>query len=489
MSGRPADAKPPSTGERVPRERSHERLGFKGAKRVPQIDVDVCVVGAGYAGLTAARRLVAAGRTAVVLEARDRVGGRVWTQRTPDGIPFDVGGTWIGPGHDAAYALAREMGVGTYRTWTRGDHVFVTARGVRRYRGIVPPINPIALAGLALGMAKLNAMARRVPLDQPWTAPRAANWDARTIGDWVGSAFRVPGKEARVLLGAAMRGLFTSDPSEVSLLHALYLIRSAGRLERLLSVEGGYQQDQLEGGAQEMANRMAADLGEAIHTGCPVRDIVLDASRVHVHGGDILVRARRALVTLPPALAASLRYDPKLPAERALFLQRMPSGSVVKIALIYDEPFWRSDGLCGESVALHSPIETTLDASPGTGRPGVLAAFSFGPLARKFATLGSIERRRIVIDTLVERFGARAAKPIHYHELDWAEEAWTRGCYLAHMPPGVLTQFGPNLRAPVGRIHWAGTETATVSHGTIDGAIRSGERAAAELISAEAAES
>lgn len=238
-----------------------------------------------------------------------------------------------------------------------------------------------------------------------------------------------------------------------------------------------------------MANRMAADLGEAIHMGCPVRDIVLDASRVHVHGGDILVRARRALVTLPPALAASLRYDPKLPAERALFLQRMPSGSVVKIALIYDEPFWRSDGLCGESVALHSPIETTLDASPGTGRPGVLAAFSFGPLARKFATLGSIERRRIVIDTLVERFGARAAKPIHYHELDWAEEAWTRGCYLAHMPPGVLTQFGPTLRAPVGRIHWAGTETATVSHGTIDGAIRSGERAAAELISAEAAES
>ncbi|HME70195.1 MAG TPA: flavin monoamine oxidase family protein [Myxococcota bacterium] len=454
---------------------------------MPQIDVDICVVGAGYAGLTAARRLTAAGRTAVVLEARDRVGGRVWTQRTAEGIPFDVGGTWLGPGQDAAYALAHEMGVGTYRTWTKGEHVLVTTRGVRRYRGLVPPINPIALAGLALGMAKLNAMARRVPLDEPWTASRAATWDAKTIGDWLGNVFHVPGKQARALLGASMRGLFTSDPSEVSLLHALYLIRSAGSLERLLSVEGGYQQDQLEGGAQEMANRMAADLREAIQTRCPVRDIVQDVRGVRVYGGDILVRARRALVTIPPTLAAHLRYDPPLPAERALFLQRMPSGSVVKIALIYDEPFWRSDGLCGESVALRSPIETTLDASPASGRPGVLAAFSFGPLARKFAALGSGERRHILIDTLVERFGARAAKPVHYHELDWAEEPWTRGCYLAHMPPGVLTQFGRNLREPVGRIHWAGTETATLSHGTIDGAIRSGNRAAAEMISAEAA--
>lgn len=453
-----------------------------------QIDVDVCVIGAGYAGLTAARRLVAAGQTVVVLEARDRVGGRVWTQQTPEGIPFDLGGTWLGPGQDAAYALAHEMGVRTYRTWTKGDHVLVTAGGVRRYRGLVPPINPIALAGLALGMAKLNAMARRVPIDEPWSAARAATWDAKTIGDWLENAFHVPGKQARALLSASMRGLFTSDPSEVSLLHALYLIRSAGSLERLLSVEGGYQQDQFEGGAQEMANRMAAELADRVHTRSPVRDIVQAPSGVRVYGGDILVRARRALVTIPPALAASLRYDPPLPAERALFLQRVPCGSVVKIALIYEEPFWRSEGLRGESVALGSPIESTLDASPSVGRPGVMAAFSFGPLARKFATLSGSERRRIVIDSLVERFGARAATPVHYHELDWAEEAWTRGCYLAHMPPGVLTQFGRHLREPVGRIHWAGTETATISHGTIDGAIRSGDRAAAELLIAGAQE-
>jgi len=452
-----------------------------------QIDADVCVVGAGYAGLSAARRLAAAGRRVVVLEARDRVGGRVWTQRTSGGVPFDVGGTWLGPGQDAAYALAKELRVPTYRTWTQGDHVLLSARGVRRYHRLVPPINPIAIAGLALGMAKLNAMARRVPLEEPWTAPRASTWDARTVGEWLASAFHVPGKEARALLSAAMRGLFTSDPSEVSLLHALYLIRSAGSLERLLSVEGGYQQDQLEGGAQEMADRMAAQLGEALHLRSPVRQVAWHTSGVRVSGDELLVRASRAVITIPPNLAAQLRYDPPLPAERALLLQRMPSGSVVKIALLYDEPFWRSEGLRGESVALGSPIESTLDASPSSGRPGVLAAFSFGPLARKFVALPSDERRRIVLDTLVERFGSGAARPLHYHELDWAEEPWTRGCYLAHMPPGVLTQFGRSLRAPFGRLHWAGTETATISHGSIDGAIRSGERAAAEILLAEPA--
>ena len=152
---------------------------------------------------------------------------------------------------------------------------------------------------------------------------------------------------------------------------------------------------------------------------------------------------------------------------------------------MYDEPFWRTDGLTGQSVATTSPIEMTLDASPRSGVPGVLAAFGFGPFARTLGALDPEERRRFVLDALVTRFGPRAAQPAYYEEIDWAEERWTRGCFMAHMPPGVITQFGRALRAPVGRIHWAGTETATVSHGSIDGAIRSGERAAAEVLAAD----
>jgi monoamine oxidase len=451
---------------------------------VPAMDADVCVVGAGYAGLAAARRVAQAGATVIVLEARDRVAGRVWTRHAPDGTPIDAGGTWLGPGQDAAYKLAAEMGVTTYPTWAEGQNVFAGRRGVKRF-GNVPPINPIALASLTLGMARVDRMAKRVLLDEPWRGPRAAAWDARSAGQWIGAAGNVPARDARALLGAAVRGLFTCDPSEVSLLHVLYLIRSANGFNRLLTIEGGYQQDRVTGGAQTIADRVAAELGDAIRLRTPVRSISQDAGGVVVRGDGVEVRARRVIVTIPPCLSEAVSYEPQLPPERALLVHSMPAGSVLKISVMYDEPFWRAGGLNGQSVATASSIEMTLDASPHSGTPGVLAAFGFGPHACTLGALDAEERRRLVLATLVDRFGPRAGQPAHYEELDWAEERWSRGCYMAHLPPGVLTRFGRALRTPVGRIHWAGTETATVSHGTIDGAIRSGERAATEVLAAE----
>jgi monoamine oxidase len=451
---------------------------------VPDRDADVCVVGAGYAGLTAARQIVQAGSSVVVLEARERVGGRVWTRPAPDGTPLDVGGTWVGPGQDAVYALATEMGITTYPTWDTGETVVVGAGGVKRYSGAVRNINPISVASLGLAMTRLDRMARQVPLEDPWNARRAQAWDTQSIGTWLDAKYNVATKEARALLGAAIRGLWTSDPSEVSLLHALYLIRSADGLNRLLAVEGGYQQDRVSGGAQTIADRVAAELGDALIFDTPAREISQDATGVTVWGDGIELRCRRVIVALPPSLSGHLIYEPQLPSQRALLVERMPSGSIIKISLVYDEPFWRTDGLTGQSVAAETLIEMTLDASPESGTPGVLAAFAFGPSAHALAARDATERRRLVIATLVERFGRKAENPSYYEEQDWSQERWSGGCYLAHMPPGVLTQFGRALRAPVGRVHWAGTETATVSHGTIDGAIRSGSRAAAEVLAA-----
>jgi monoamine oxidase len=325
-------------------------------------------------------------------------------------------------------------------------------------------------------------MAKQVPLEDPWNAKNAQQWDAASIGTWLDAKQNVATREAHDLLGSVIRGLWTSDPSEVSLLHALYLIRSADGLNRLLAVEGGYQQDRVSGGAMTMADRIADDIGESLVIETPAREIAQNATGVTVWGEGIELRTQRVIVAIPPTLAGHLHYEPMLPSARTMLTQRMPAGSITKISVVYDLPFWRADGLCGQSVAADSLIETTLDASPESGMPGVIAAFAFGPRAGTLAAFDADERRRYVLAALTERFGRRAADPLFYEEQDWAADRWSGGCFLAHMPPGVLTQFGRALRAPVGRIHWAGTETATVSHGTIDGAIRSGARAAAEVL-------
>jgi monoamine oxidase len=187
---------------------------------------------------------------------------------------------------------------------------------------------------------------------------------------------------------------------------------------------------------------------------------------------------------MPPGVAARVRFDPPLPADRAELLSSMPGGGMIKVLTVYNDSFWRADGLTGQSVAMHSPIEMTLDASTKSGTPGILASFAFGPFPRDLARMAPAERRALVLDTLRRRFGEPAGEPLHYQEHDWEQEEWTSGCSMGHFAPGEFMRNAPVLRRPTGRIHWAGSETATVSHGAIDGAIRSGERAAAEVLAA-----
>ncbi len=442
---------------------------------------DVAVVGAGYAGLSAARVLARAGKDVRVVEARDRVGGRIWSVDHP-GHRLDVGGAWIGPSQDVVRALAREYDVDLYPTHYAGEHVVAIDGDVRRFKGLVPPVGPISLAAIALGMARIDRMAKRVSLDAPWSDRPAPAWDARSAGDWI--ARNMPPGAGRDLLDSAVRGLMTCDPSEVSLLHLLYLVRSAGGLQPLLSIEGGYQQDLVTGGAMSMAERMADELDGRIVLNAPVREIVQTENSVRVVSDGAEFQATRAVVAVPPALATRIAYAPALPNEKAQLLDRLPMGSVLKCLLVYEDAWWRRDGISGQSIGLGSPIELTIDAGSPAGKPGVLAAFAFGHQARELATLEADVRHKIVLDAVSTRFDARVNATVDIVGKEWSNEVWSRGCYMAHMPPGVLTQFGRMLREPTGRLHWAGTETATVSHGTIDGAIRSGIRAAGEVLQA-----
>jgi monoamine oxidase len=449
-----------------------------------QIDADVCVVGAGYAGLTAARRLAQGGQQVVVLEARDRVGGRVWTRHSESGAPLDMGGTFFGPHQDRVLALAKEMGVGLHQTNVVGDSLLATGGKVRRYQADkTPRINPLALASFGQAMLRLDRMAKTVPVDAPWDAPKAERWDATSAAAWL-SAANVPTRAGREMLEATLRALFCSHLSEVSLLNVLFLIKSGGGLIRFMSIEGGYQHFQVDGGAQTIVDRIADELAGAIHLENPVHGITQTEERVTVHGKSVTVTARRVVVTIPPALASRVQYDPPLPADKALLLHQMPAGTEIKAVVVYDEPFWRNDGLCGASVAIDDAFEVTLDTSPPSGDVGVIALYAAGHKARALARTSTAERRSVVVDILTRRFGAQAGDPLQLDEENWAEQEWTRGCSMAHFGTGVLTQHGRAIRQPVGRIHFAGTETASVSHGAIDGAVRSGERVASEVLDA-----
>ena len=445
------------------------------------MDVDVCVVGAGYAGLTAAHRLTQAGKSVVVLEARDRIGGRIWTFHLPDGSPVDRGGGWLANRHDAILKLASEVGVSTYKTYDDGYHLLVGEGRTRRYRGLIPKISPAAILTIVLAQARLDRMAKRLPVEAPWTAKRAGEWDARSVA-WFLERSGIRTAIARDLFDSVVRGLFCGDLNQVSFLNLLFLIRASGGFNTLVSIKGGYQENLVVGGAGSIARRVADALGDAVRLNTPVRTILQRADHVVVESTEITVSARHAVVAVPPALALEIAFDPALPEDRLTLYGHSTAGPETKTLLVYDEPFWRTAGFSGQSAGPQSASEVTLDASPAAGKPGVIASFTFGPIAERVDALDASERRRQVIAAMVERFGPCASSPSAFIETPWWKEPWTRGCSMAHWSPGILTKYGSLLRQPFGRVHWAGTETATISYGASDGAVRSGERAAEEIL-------
>jgi monoamine oxidase len=447
-------------------------------------EADVVVVGAGLAGLTAARDVQAGGASAVVLEARDRVGGRTLNERVGDGDTdvVEVGAQWIGPTQDRLAALAKSLGVETFPTYEDGAHLVEYGGSVKPFTGELPWLGPHVFADLGQAMFRIERMAKRIPLDAPWDAPGADRLDSQTVRSWMRRNVLTPA--GRSMLELAVEAVWAVEPEEISMLHLLFYTRSGYGLESLLGNEGGAQEARFVGGSQIISLKLAERLGDAVRLSSPVRRIEHGPDGVTVHADGVTARGRRAIVAVPPPIAARIAYDPPMPGLRDQMTQRMIQGSVVKVMAVYDAPFWREDGRSGFALSDAGPAKITYDNSPPGGSPGVLLGFLEGDNARRLGALPAEERHRAVLDGFARLYGERARRPERVVERVWADEEWTRGCYGCYMAPGGWTKFGRALREPVGPIHWAGAETSTVWNGYMDGAVRSGEEAAAAVLRA-----
>ncbi|MCV7227020.1 flavin monoamine oxidase family protein [Mycolicibacterium komossense] len=443
---------------------------------------DVVVVGAGFAGLTTARELARLGYSVLVLEGRDRVGGRSHTGAVA-GLPVDLGGTFVGPTQDAVAELAAELDCETIPTYHQGKNLINWRGRVRSYAGTVPNLSIGGLLNVWRVRWQFARVARQVPIGEPWTAPRAAELDAQSLGQWLRSVRA--SSTTRDLLAIMARVTWGCEPDEVSMLHAARYVRAAGGLDRMLDVTDGAQQDRFPGGTQQIALKMAAELGERVRLNANVIRIEYDDDGATVGYGPNTVRATRVVVAIPPQHRGAITFTPELPSEHRQLVECWPQGHLSKAYAVYDTPFWRANGQSGESLSDTGPVFITFDVSPPyTGDdpgPGVLLGFVD---AREFDTWPAEQRRERALAGFAALFGEQALHPIDYLDHSWGTEPFAPGGPTAAVPPGSWTTVGPWLRRPVGPIHWAGTETADEWTGFLDGAVRSGRRAAAEVAAA-----
>lgn len=437
---------------------------------------DVAIIGAGLAGLTAARDLKRAGcQSFVVLEARNRVGGRTYNHDLGNKVVSEAGGQWIGPGQTAIADLARELGVDTFDTYYQGKTVFLAGdiRVTDDLQGGIGAQGTVA--------ATLSEMARGVPSGAPWKASKAAELDKLSLGDWL--ARQNLTNEEKFSFSMAATLSLGAPPAQLGLLHYLSVINSANSdYDTLEKIKGGAQETRFVGGSQELSIRMAHDLGDKVRLSSPVRKIVgWDREIVELHTDHGVVRARHVIAALNPALCNQVVFDPPLPSGRAQLNRLWPAHAPMrKTAHVYPRPFWRDDGLNGQVVPLDGPLIWSVDNSPPDGSVGVISAFvkpGFLPADARTAerTLSAIYARAL---------GDKALKPVQYHDLDWGKaDPWSMSC-INPMPAGFWTKWGQYLHPSVGRLIWSGTETADIWAGAMDGAVRSGHRAALQALAA-----
>ncbi|WP_082520850.1 flavin monoamine oxidase family protein [Rhodococcus sp. Leaf278] len=449
---------------------------------VPTLERDVAVVGAGPSGLAAATELRKAGLTVAVLEARDRVGGRTWTD-TIDGASLEIGGQWVSPDQESLISLIGELGLETFDRYREGESVYISAAGERtRYSGDSFPVDETTNKEMDRLIALLDDLAAQIGPEEPWAHPLSRELDTISFEQWL--VDRSDDPEARGNIGMFIAGGMLTKPAHAfSALQAVLMAASAGSFSHLVD-ENFILDKRVVGGMQQVSIRMAAALGDDVFLGAPVRTVRWNANGATVFAdGDIEVHAKRVVLAVPPNLYSRISYDPPLPRRQHQMHQHQSLGLVIKVHAVYDTPFWREDGLSGTGFGASEIVQEVYDNTNHQDSRGTLVGFVSDAKADAMFELDEQDRRAKILESIAHYLGPKALEPVVYYESDWGSEEWTRGAYAASFDLGGLHRYGKDSRTPVGPIHFSCSDIAAEGYQHVDGAVRMGHRTAADIVS------
>ena len=446
--------------------------------------VDVVVVGAGLSGLICARALKRSGLVVRLLEARDRIGGRLESYTTASGTVVDLGGQWVGATHHRMNSLLEDLQLRRFPSFYDGEGIFhwqgeahraglepETTSSVVFFRPDALPLPTDQIVQTLQLQREFFHLVEQVPASAPWTAPGAMQLDRTTIASWLSRRQACPLARYPFSWLTRVGGSGGFEPWESSMLHLAWTQAVAPQRE-------GPETWLVEGGMGQVAQRLAAELTPCLQLGAPVRAIEDTGTGVRVHHSAGALEAKAVVVAIPPPLRLGLHFSPPLPASWRGLLQRSPMGAMVKVLALYPKAFWREDGLNGLGLGTLPTLELVADSSPPGGRPGILAGFIAAERAVQWQGQPEARREAMVRADLASYFGPRAASPTQLILKNWNGEPWSSGAFTSFLIPGTWHTYGSIWQEPHGRVIWAGTEAAQRWPGYFEGAIEAGLTAA-----------